>query len=229
MIICISQPNRYHKLLKKELERSFKNKQIEEYQGTWKLKNWRMWSSPSNIWNLRPDCIPLSKGLDLLYGPFPPSLIPKVSNFCFSFIEHPVDRIYQLYAYIELQLKLEPTNSNFIVFSNIRYKSVESFVDSILEEGKQFKVVANLGDSVLYETYYETVFQFKDLRVFDFVGFVEKMEESLLKINKILSIDLKFDSKMLPFKLPYSNYRRRDLEILLKDDIESYYKYLEMF
>lgn len=225
MIVFTGQPNRCHPIICNEIERCYRNSVTEEYHRTWRpaVHNWekQKWMQANRSRWFPSKC-------DVVYGAFPSRMIPRDCEFSFTFISHPVDRIYQCWAYADIQLQESKDKLNYEMFSSLDISTAHEFIDKILLYGKtaNFFVAQEKDTNIEYTCEYESIFQCKTLQVFDYVGIVEQMEKSIDILNKKLNIDIKYDPKMLPFTLQYDQYRRSELEVLLKEDVQQYEQYI---
>ena len=215
----ISQPNRYHKNLLPQLQNK---KDVYCYHETIKLLKPSQYKSKNNLLNIVPFNYPKINVKQKIYGVFPAARFDYLKSIKkYTIIENPVDRVYQMFAYYEFQIKHLGTN-NQQAFSNAKI-NLDNFINMHITNPNNVNININVND-VNYVFVKDALNQFNNLNTFEFVGTVEKIEKSINIINGLLKTDIKYETKMQRIPLYYQNYRRNELEDALFKQLEEYEK-----
>lgn len=187
-----------------------------------------LWADPKTqeyvYGEAKSDSLPFYKDgklINLLEGPFESKKIAEDPRPSFSLWQHPVDHIYELYRYFKFEYSRRHEDQQdvrtFEQFGDISSCSLEQFVDSIIENQGQ---IAYKGNKCILETT-----RISTMHRHNLVGSIEKIDSFLNDLQDFLEIKLVKTPKM-DFKPIKENYRRSDLELLLKQDIELFEKHL---
>ncbi|MBX7149947.1 hypothetical protein K1X76_12835 [bacterium] len=165
-----------------------------------------------------------NKKIHFLYGIFDETRIDKrEGDFAFTVISHPVDRLYDVFYFAKATLAkktLCPNKIGEIVKSiNPRFefpKTLEVFIDTFIA-----------GQGVLtfdkYELSPNIYRQQKSFEMFNFVGLVEKMGQTLGRLGHYLNVDFPMNDDLYESQTNIDKtYRRDEVEKIMKDDIEKY-------
>lgn len=183
-----------------------------------------------------------------LYGAFDSEhLNTKENDFIFSIVNHPVDNIYELYARRSRLIfeyndyyKNHSANKNYVPknwtckhqFGDTTIKlakenkmlSEEEFIDSFLEE----KEINIYFDSIKYKIIDEIIFGYNPKQL-NYIGALSNLNKCYKKINEIFNANINFPKEIQIKSYVGNYYRRKDLEKLLKDQIEIYQNLDELF
>ena len=246
MIIYQAQPNKCFPPLTKELVRELKvpfcefgiHLESTDKQKAYSLHNHgldqkKFWLAPEEFkdqelpYSLKTPRMHNGQELGLVYGLFDEWRIDyQPKDFVFTFISHPVSRVYDLFYFCKRYLDKESCFGNFgleifqFIDSHFQFPdSLEEFID---------KFIAVKGDFSLnnFRLSNNMLRQQKSFENYSFIGIVEKTEESIDKLNSLLNIKIKVTEEFVS-EPPQENYRISDLEKLLAEDILVYESFLK--
>jgi hypothetical protein len=155
-----------------------------------------------------------TKKLELTIGAIKSSMIKDKS---FTLWQHPVNHIYDMYYYMKSVADFFGDQDQ-LTKNLINGVSLEKFIDNfITNEGI---IYDKLGNNLIPE-----FTKISKMKEHTFVGCIEHIDDWLEKVQDHLKILIP-KCEQTEYKESKENYRRNDLEKLLKDDIELFEKYL---
>jgi hypothetical protein len=179
-----------------------------------------MQSIPKNLKHIRFN--------GFLYGSFNSShLNRKENDFVFTLINNPVDHIYEIYAYLNFVKNIEERHIHSYIWQHkmgielikkTSLLSLEEYIDRILDK-KYFSIKYK---DVEYTITKEIIFGYNKSN-FNYIGKLSDLDNFFIKLSEV------FNTKIPNLKKPYDinaykgqYYRRKELEILLKDQLNFY-------
>lgn len=183
-----------------------------------------LWADPETqkyvYGEIKPASLPFYKNgklINLLQGPFESKKTIKDPRPSFSLWQHPVDHLYELYRYFRFEHSRrheDPQDARtWQQFGDMSSCTLEQFVDSVIENQGQ---IVYKGNKCILETTKISAMNYHDL-----VGTIENIDLFLNDLQDFLQIKLTKTPKMF-FEPIKENYRRSDLELLFKKDIETF-------
>lgn len=183
-------------------------------------KNNIMRSIPKNFKHLRFN--------GFLYGSFNSLHLNRENkDFVFTIVNNPIDHIYEIYAYWNFVKHIENRHplSNIWqhkmgieLIKNNQFFSIEEYIDAILNQN----LLSIKYKDVEYEITREIIFGYNPSN-FDYIGKLSSLDKAFLKLSEV------FNSRISDLKKPYyinayngHYYRRKDLEDLLKPQLDFY-------
>jgi len=155
------------------------------------------------------------KSLDLILGPFSSDLIKTHKSF--TLWQNPVEHVYAMYTYLK-SLENHPLFKTRLYGFFVFEKTLENFVDDFIENDGL--VLDKYGNSLIPE-----LLRISRMPKHTFVGAVEYIDDWIEKVQDHFKILVPRINKM-KFEKITENYRKSDLEKLLKDDMEIFEKNL---
>lgn len=205
-------------------------------EGYFLSKNFNVGNNYLNIYNKQKYKFDSRYKFDLVYGVFDPLAIPKHlflnnTNFIFSLVDHPLNQIYTVYYYFAFATSRDfnkysgaKNDSYWSLYHSLtqQYPTLEKFIDTFIEKRKIEFLYDNIKMALT-----DHYFSFKNYKNFTYIGKIDT-EENTLKSLKYISNELKlnlldnFEWKSLSGWLhkSKSEYRKDELKIILKDEIE---------
>lgn len=153
---------------------------------------------------------------------------PNENDFTFTILRHPVHTFYSIYYHIKRHksdfVQSDTDEQKNPLFVNMIFKSrdIKQYIDWILDFGYLFK------ELILPVGYYKRSFLCK----MKYIGIFEKMEETIDKLNEILISNGLLQSNLNKLHCnsgDYSrdlSYRKDELELFFKDEIEIYREFI---
>lgn len=141
----------------------------------------------------------------------------KKQDFVFSIMSHPVDHIYELYA--RREFLINDYKKNIINYKENTNMSIKEFIDEFLEKKE---IIVNFN-GISYKMIDEAIFQYKknDLNYIGKISNLQKVFEILSEVFNTKINLIKQYEKYNSYQGEY--YRRKDVEILLKEQLDFYY------
>jgi hypothetical protein len=244
MIIYAGQPNNFFPRLVKDLQQEMfaKNKQVTEFNIKFYKKNtfltaysfrtkkfYSLQEMLENPVSYNGDKIHLANYIlnscaDLVTGIINLDRVEKNNtDFLFTFISNPVDRVYDMYYFLKaalinktaLRLDKDIVECFLPGFSAF---TLHDFIDSFLEKKGVFRSTTDI------QICSNIFLQPKHLYRADFIGIKEKLKTSIVRLNNKLNINIdpeQYDKFITDDKCHYT-YKRNDILQLLKDDLAAY-------
>lgn len=151
-------------------------------------------------------------GIELAFGLFPNEYIKK-TDYSFTLWQNPVNHVYDLYRYLYNQNQKDPILKKINKYFNIiNNHTLESFVDFFIEN--EGKIIHKDGHKTVPE-----MIRISSMRKHSFVGAIEYIDDFIEKLEDNLKVKI-YPTERMKYKEVKDNYRRSDLEKLLKDDVE---------
>lgn len=148
--------------------------------------------------------------IKLIVGPYESHHLKK-DDFTFTLWQHPVDHIYEMYRYARYTKENNP-EVKIDEYFNIDDFTIETFVDHFLNNNG--KIILKDGHEVIPE-----ILRISSMPKHNFVGAIEYIDDFIEKVEDNLKVKIQRTERM-KFKEVKENYRKKDLEKLLKKDIE---------
>jgi len=149
------------------------------------------------------------------------NILEDNEHFMFSFISHPVQRVYKMYYFIKNIYNKKTVllvDKKIIEFfaPNFNTLTLEEYIDVFIDKKGLIKTNNILVCNNLFR-------QFLDINKLNFIGICEYLELSIEKLNRQLKINLNVDKyKKIDDSNFYMSYRIDDLTKLLEKDIFYY-------
>lgn len=152
----------------------------------------------------------------------------RPGDFLFTFLRHPVDRFYSGYFYAHwrvnnprpgLTLPRVEYRRRFPEAAALLELDQKSFVDHFLETRGE---LVFHRDGLSYRLIEEAFFMPKTLERYDFVGIMEKMDDSLRILSRHLGVPLSAGPRLNAGPAPEPRYREADIRRLYEEEIERY-------
>jgi len=268
MIIYKAQQNRYYPIISKSFFRKYCNTYLyRSIYNIFDLKNEEqalkekiiLYPTESKIVRSKNDSLFLqhfhrepiieersNQDIDFIYGIFNVEKVDKRSHdFCFTFLEDPIENVYHLYNYIkhtlihkvknfetiELYEFVEKTRQDMGTWTMLKkfecYKSIEEFIDEfIFSKGKIEFIYNNIKFSFI-----DDFFKILWAKEMDFIG-IANNENNLFRSIDILHKKLHIEKLDMDNYKSYSSltkpqhYRKKDIYNLLQEESE-FYKEIE--
>lgn len=157
--------------------------------------------------------------INIIYGVFPEKRIIYDKNFVFTCIEHPADMLYKMYYYNKFTLADNKISSLKILTGDFFNISIEKFIDLFLDNQIADRVFMfqNIGYKVIKD-YYIT----QRLDKYNYILFTDNMEKGLDNLGYHIGVRFYCPSNIKPRICGEFSYRRSDVELFLKDQIDEY-------
>jgi hypothetical protein len=169
------------------------------------------------------------RDIELSFGFFSEQKIDKrPGDFLFTFLRHPVDRFYSVYFYAHWRVNNPRPGFDLPrVEYRRRYPEAaalleldqKAFVDHFLESRGE---LIFHREGLTYRLIEEAFFMQKQLERYDFVGIMERMEDSLAILSRQLGVTLVIGERLNAGPPPEKRYRERDIRRLYAEEIERY-------
>ena len=153
-----------------------------------------------------------TKKLELTLGAIKSNIIKGKS---FTLWQHPVNHIYDMYYYMK---SIEECIGDELSKNLINGMKFKTFIDNFIRN--EGIIYDKLGNNLIPE-----FTKISKMKEHTFVGCVEHIDDWLEKVQDHLKILIP-KCKQTEYTESKENYRRSDLEKLLKDDIELFEKHL---
>jgi hypothetical protein len=152
---------------------------------------------------------------------------PTDHDFTFTILRHPISAFYSIYHHIKrnmsdfVQNDTEDQKNPLFINMISKSRDIKQYIDWVLDFGYLFR------DNILPVGYYDRSF----LRKMVYVGIFEKMDETIDKLNELLMSKGLIDTQLNKLHCnggDYGrdlNYRKTELELFFKDEIEVYSQY----
>jgi hypothetical protein len=209
-----------------------KNKNNKEFHSPLiLLNNFDLYKTPSNILRMFPSSLKNDRFEGFLYGVFSSiNLNKKSEDFHFTIINHPVDQIYELFAYWNFAKtrdisKLDKTSQNLtlherysIVFQQNKSYSIEEYIDAILRR----EPIYLYYNGFKYEPMPELFYGHQNIKDFNYIGKYSEIKKTFKSLSNIFDFYIKpfEDKQVVSYKGSF--YKRNLLEKMLKDQLEVY-------
>jgi hypothetical protein len=164
-----------------------------------------------------------SSQIDFLYGPFSKEKLLNDPRQKFTIIQNPVDHIYEFHRYLQWAYSTwVPSDLRDLkildIFKDAILVPLNTYIDSILEtegiiQNKQYEFIPELT-------------RLTDFSNYDFVGTIETVDKTIKGLSNFLNIPIQVEDSMKYFPTK-ENYRRRDLEKMMEEDMEVWLTYLD--
>lgn len=140
----------------------------------------------------------------------------KKEDFTFSIMSHPVDHIYELYARRESLIKYY--SQEIQNYQDNQSISIEKFIDDFLEKKE---VTFNFKENKC-KMIDEAVFQYKE-KSLNYIGKISNLKKVSEVLTEVFDTRINLTIKNIKYN-SYSGiyYRKKDVEILLKDQLNFY-------
>jgi hypothetical protein len=206
-------------------------KQIKEFHYPYRLCNESDYENTNNILKMIPATLKHERFEGLLYGVFATSnLNKKQEDFHFTIINHPVDQIYELFAYwnyvknlnisildeLSNQLSFEERAS--IVFKKNKNLLLEEYIDMVLDN----ESIYFYYNEIKYQPMKELFHGHENIKDFNYIGKFSEIKKTFKSLSEVFDSDIKpFDGE---HTISYrgNSYKRDLLEKMFKDQIEFY-------
>jgi hypothetical protein len=175
------------------------------------------------------------RNIEFVFGFFSERKIEKRDgDFLFTFLRHPVDRFYSGYFYAHFRVNNPRPDSRFGL-PKVDYRrrfpeaaalldlDQKTFVDHFLD--RRGELVFHRGEHLSYRLIEEAFFLPKQLDRYDFIGIMEKMDESLALLGERLGVPLRLGPRLNAGPPPEPRCREDDIRALYADEIEIYEHY----
>lgn len=208
------------------------NKEIKEFHSPFiLLNNFDSHEASSNILRMFPPSLKNERFEGLLYGVFSSiNLNKKPEDFHFTILNHPIDQIYDLFAYWKFARtrdvsNLDKTSEDLtlherytIVFQENEDYSLEKFVDMVLTKEPMYLHY----NGFKYEPIQELFYGYQNLKDFNYIGKYSEIKKTFKSLSEILDCYIKpfYDDQLTSYKGNF--YKRNLLEEMLKDQLEAY-------
>lgn len=177
------------------------------------------------------------RNIEFIFGFFSGEKIEKrPGDIVFTFLRHPVDRFYSAYFYTHHRVSNPRPDSRFgvpLVDYRRRYPEAaallnldqKSFVDHFLET--RGELVFHRANGLSYRLIEEAFFLPRNLERYDFIGIMEKMDESLAQLSEVLGVPLQIGPRLNAGPPPEPRYREEEIRELYAEEIEIYEGWVE--
>jgi hypothetical protein len=168
-----------------------------------------------------------------LFGVFPSeNLNLRDGDFLFTLLNHPVDHIYECFAYMDFTVNRSGPRSEeglrkfncdryeaeIEVAKSIDFSTLEQFIDMVLEDSDfDFNYL-----NIKYRPFKEIIYGFEDVSRFNYINKYENLTQAYEKLSDIFKVKLVApkDTKTLSY---YGHlYKKELLEEKFKKQIEFY-------
>ena len=226
MIIYQVTPCRLYPEILQNILNSVKMESVD-FHYPFDLKNDNDYKNPNNILQSIPKNFKHLRFNGFLYGSFNSThLNKKTEDFVFTLLNHPVDHIYEIYAYWYFVKNIEKNHKHNIrqhwmgieLIKNNELLSIEEYIDAILDK----KYLFIKYKDVEYEITKEILFGYNPSN-FDYVAKLSNLDDFFIKLSEV------FNTQISNLKKPYyinaykgEYYRKKDLELMFKDKIDFY-------
>lgn len=227
MIIYQVTPCRLYPEILQNILSSIKIESVD-FHYPFDLKNDNDYNNSNNIMRSIPKNFKHLRFNGFLYGSFNSTHLNKKSeDFVFTLLNNPIDHIYEIYAYWNFVKHIEERHIHSYVWQHKMgielvkknsFLSLEEYIDSILDK----KQISIKYKDIEYEVTKEILFGY-NMDNFNYIGKLSNLENFFDKLNEI------FNQKILFLQKPYyinaykgEYYRRKDLELMLKDKVDFY-------
>jgi hypothetical protein len=212
------------------------NKQIKEFHYPYLLCNENDYRDSNDILKMIPATLKHERFEGILYGVFSTSnLNKKQEDLHFTIINHPVDQIYELFAYWNFatnkkfldeanKLSLDAINKLSLderismVFKANQYHSLEEYIDMILNDIPIYFYY----NGIKYQPIKELFYGYENIKDFNYIGKFSEIKKTCKSLSELLDCYIKpFNEEQITSYR--GNYYKRDLlEKMLKDQLEIY-------
>ena len=162
-----------------------------------------------------------SSQISFLYGPFSKEKLLNDPRQRFTIIQNPVDHIYEFHKYLQWAFsttKLSEIRDNRLseIFKDTILAPLNTYIDTILEtegiiKNEQYELIPELTRLTNFPNY-------------DFVGTIENVDKTINNLSDFLNIPIQVEDSM-HYHPTKDNYRRKDLEKMMEEDMEVWVNY----
>jgi hypothetical protein len=221
-----------------------------EFHYPYELIDEKDYSNKNNILQMIPKSVKHPRYQGLLYGVFPTHhLNIRKGDFVFTVLNHPVDNIYELYTYWKFtrnstgprmpdKVKVAEDENPAKLYSaekeafcSSKDWELEDYIEKILNK----ETIYIEHKDVKYEFMSEMFYGYKTIDHFDFMGKFSDLPKTFNKLEKVLNCEFEIQDQPHTEDQNKINsysgihYKRKELEELLKDQIEIYENLDELF
>lgn len=207
-------------------------KETKRFDNCFVLVNNEDYNNPNNVLKTVPSTAKHERIEGLIYGVFPTNNLNKqTGDFCFTLLNHPIDIIYDLFAYWNftrkktgprthekiLQAKAEALECIYseeaLAFKGSRGYSLKEYIYMVLDK----KPVCFEYKGVKYEFMKEMFYGHENIKNFDYIGKYANIKTSFKSLSERLDFYIKpFDCNN-PYSYKGEYYGKNLLKKLLKD------------
>lgn len=195
------------------------------------LNNFDLYERSNNILRMLPPSLKNDRFEGFLYGVFSSiNLNKKSEDFHFTILNHPIDQIYDLFAFWNFirtrdVSNLDKTSKDLtlherysIVFQENENYSLEKFVDMILTKEPMHLYY----NGFKYEPIPELFYGYQNLKDFNYIGKYSEIKKTFKSLSEILDyyIEPFYDEQPTSYRGNF--YKRNLLEEMFKDQLEAY-------
>ena len=173
------------------------------------------------------------KYVDFCYGVFSKNRLVNTENdFLFTIIKHPVQRVYDIFHYLEYEVARSP---GFFIrrntFIDIARKYIEKGLEYFIDEYISNNGVISFKHKEIAYRNIDEITRYKNMPHYNFVGIEKYLKPSLYILSKYTGVPISWEGDITkPSSIvKEGSYRRKDLEELLETDLNYYKVYKKEF
>lgn len=206
MIIFQGIASRLYPKVLNNILNALTEKKTFEFHYPYNVKKYEDWLKPENVLRGIPeDCMHERFDDCFMYGVFNSRHlnIKPEKDFIFTLLQHPIDQIYEAFAYINFTQNAHgPRNKDILIknedaaskrhlaeieiYKNLENVTIEKFIDLVLEDFDfSFE-----HEGIRYAPVPEIIYGFKKTNYFNYIGKYTELDLFFKKISSILEIEI---------------------------------------